>query len=424
MPRSIRNRDMRNRGGDAGGVGKWTAVWHDRDVPASPPDARDAWSRGDDEVADTGGRRSRRVSGSPPAPGYPGDRGRDDPDIGSRHGWGGTGPAERRGAASGDEWDGIDFAPARRGSGVPYPPTHPADDETALLDEYRDDDPEYQSDGPVVPPVPARRGRSLAVAGLSALVAIALIVGAQLTGQSYAFVVFGVQALFIATWTVASQPPAPRIVAGVGLGVAIAADLASALVTPASLASLAYLTAAGFVAGVIGQLMRPAGRVRVTESLGSTLIVVLGVIAFATLVVLSRAPLGAQVILACLLGAGVALVVAHGADLVVPVPRVAATVPRGGIGVVLGAMVGTAAAGLAGYFLDGLLTLPTALAGLAAAGIALMVDMSADYAEVGRQLAGQSSSWWLVRHMQGPLTAFALAAPTAYAADLLLARGL
>jgi hypothetical protein len=308
---------------------------------------------------------------------------------------------------------------------VPYPQPHPSDDDTSLLEEYRDDDEsEFEHDGPAIPILPARRSLSVALAGLSALLAIALGAGAQLTGQGYAFVVFGVQALFVVAWTVASQPPAPRIVAGVGLGVAAAADIASALVTPASLAPLAYLTAAGFVAGVIGQLMRPAGRVRVTESLGSTLVVVLGVISFATLVVLSRAPLGAQVIVACAVGAGVALVVAHGADLVVPVPRVAATVPRGGTGVVLGAMVGTAAAGLAGYILDGLATLPTALAGLAAAGIALMVDMSADYAEVGRQLAGQNSHWWLVRHMQGPLTAFALAAPTAYAANLLLARGL
>jgi hypothetical protein len=251
-----------------------------------------------------------------------------------------------------------------------------------------------------------------------------MVVGAQLADESYAFVIFGVQVLFVVVWTVASRPPAPWVVAGVGIGVAVAADLASVLANPAALAPLAYLTAGGFFAGVIGQLLRPAGRVRVTESLGSSLAVVLGVVAFATLIVLSRIPLGTQVIVACLTGAGSALIVAHVADAVAPLPRVAPPVPRGGLGVVVGAMSGTAAAGVVGAYLEGLATLPTALAGLAAAVIALMVDLSANYAEASRRLAGVASSWWLVRHMQGPLTAFALAAPTAYAASLLLARGL
>jgi hypothetical protein len=52
------------------------------------------------------------------------------------------------------------------------------------------------------------------------------------------------------------------------------------------------------------------------------------------------------------------------------------------------------------------------------------VDLSANYAEASRRLAGAAPALWVVRHMQGPLAAFALAAPTAYAASLLLARGL
>jgi hypothetical protein len=227
--------------------------------------------------------------------------------------------------------------------------------------------------------------------------------------------------LFVVVWTVAAQPPAPRVVGTVGIAVAIGADLAAVLVRPASLAPLAYLTAAGFVVAVAGQLLRPAGRIRVTESLGSSLMVVLGVVAYATLVVLSRIPTGTQVISACVAGAGVALLVAHLTDVITPMLRVAPQVPRGGIGIIVGAMVGTAVAGLAGAALDGLSTLPTALAGLAAAVIALMVDLSVNYGEAGRRLAGNVPAWWLTRHMQGPLTAFALAAPVAYAANLVLA---
>jgi hypothetical protein len=275
-----------------------------------------------------------------------------------------------------------------------------------------------------VPAAPVRRLLSLAMAGLSLLLTVAMVVGVQLAHSSYALVVFGVQVLFVIVWTVASRPPAAWVVITVGLTIAIAADLASVLVSPASLEPLAYLTAGGFVAAVAGQLIRPAGRIRVTESLGSSLVVVLGVIAYTTLIVLSRNPLGTQVISACVTGAGVALAVAHLVDTIAPLPRLAPGVPRGGFGVVAGAMVGTAAAGLAGYSLDGLTTLPTAAAGLAAAVIALMVDLSANFSEASRRIAGAPPEWWLVRHMQGPLTALVLAAPTAYAASLLLARGL
>ena len=276
------------------------------------------------------------------------------------------------------------------------------------------------------PPVfaPVRRLVSLGVVGLTALVTVAVVVGVQFDHASFALVVLGVQILFVVVWTVAAQPPAPRVVGFVGLVVAGGADLAAVRVQPASLAPMAYITAGGFVVAVIGQLLRPAGRVRVTESLGSSLMVVLGVVAYATLIVLSRRALGTQVISACVVGAGEALFVAHLTDVVAPMLRVAPAVPRGGAGVIAGAMVGTAAAGLAGYLLEGLSTLPTAIAGLAAAVIALMVDLSVNYAEAGRRLAGMPPPWWLVRHMQGPLTAFAFAAPVAYAATLVLARGL
>jgi hypothetical protein len=275
-----------------------------------------------------------------------------------------------------------------------------------------------------LPTVPVRRLLALAMAGLSFVLTVAMVVGSQLAHPSYAFVVFAVQVAFVLVWTVASRPPAPRIVATVAIAVAVAADLVSVSVNPASLTPLVYVTAGGFVAGVLGQMIRPAGRVRVTESLGSSLVVVLGVIASASLVVLSRMPLGTQVINAVMIGAGVALVSAHVLDALTPFPRVAPTVPRGGVGVVVGAMLGTAAAGGAGWFLEGLEPLPTAMAGLAAAVIALMVELSADYAEASRQLAGVPPTLWLVRHMAGPLSAFALAAPVAYAASTLLARGL
>ena len=269
-----------------------------------------------------------------------------------------------------------------------------------------------------------RRLLSIAVAGFAALLTVGMVVGAQTTHESYAVVIFGVQVIFIAVWTVASRPPAPRVVAMVGLAVAIGTDFAAVWARPASLAPLAYVTAAGFIVGVIGQLSRPAGRVRVTESLGSTLIVTLGVVAFATLVVLGRVPRGTQALVACLVAAGVAITVARFCDAIAAVPRMSPQVPRGGVGVVIGAMAGTAAAGTIGHYLAGIPNLQTALAGLVTAVVAVMVDLSTGYAEASRHIDGEAPALWLARHVQGPLGAFAFAAPAAYAASaLLLLRG-
>src|SRR6266511_960250 len=159
--------------------------------------------------------------------------------------------------------------------------------------------------GPVPPPsdevkpparaltvAPVRRLLSLTVAGFAALLMVGLAVGAQTPRVSYAVVILGIQMVFVAAWTVASRPPAPWVVAAV----------------------------------------------------------VLGVVAFATLVVLTRHPGGTQAIVACLVAAGVSLVVARLTDIVLPFPRLAPQVPRGVAGVVLGAMMGTGAAAVAGYY--------------------------------------------------------------------------
>jgi hypothetical protein len=267
---------------------------------------------------------------------------------------------------------------------------------------------------------PPARSAPLAIAGFTGLLTLALALGAMIPYGAYAVVIFVVQVLYAVTWTIASRPPAPRIVAGVGLAAAAAADLAAVSVDPASLAPLAYVTAAAFVAGVIGQLIRPVGRERVTESLGSTLAVVVGVVALSTLVVLSRHPRGNQSIVACLVAAGVAVMVARLTDTVVPHPRFTPQVPRGGAGVLLGLLVGTGAAAVAGWLAAGLPAGAAAAAGLVTAVIAVVVDLSVSYAEAGRQLAGDRPTPGPVGLLQGPLVAFALAAPVAYTASALL----
>jgi hypothetical protein len=266
---------------------------------------------------------------------------------------------------------------------------------------------------------------SMAVAGFAALLGIGLIFGAQSAGPDnrlpFTVAVFGVQVLFVIAWTLALRPPALWVVAVVGIGTAVGADMAAVLPEIAGLAPLSYVAAVGFVAGVIGQLVRPNDRQRVTESLGATMVVMVGGVAFATLIVLGRLPnAGTQASFIALAAAAVALTVAHLTDAVLPRVRLAPQVPRGAIGVVLGAVVGTLVAAVAGAYLAGFTPGTGAIVGVAAAATAVLADLGADYGEASRQLAGDPPTFWLARYVQGPLGGFAFAGPLAYAMSTFL----
>jgi hypothetical protein len=265
-----------------------------------------------------------------------------------------------------------------------------------------------------------RRRRSLSIAAFSALLGLAYLLGAQLRPGSFGLVTFGVQVLFVLAWTVAMRPPGARIVAGVGLATAAAADLAVSWPDRATLAPLAYVTAGAVIAGMVAQLARGSRRQSPTESLGATLIIVVGVIALASLVVLNRHPLGTQSIVACLAAAGVALTVAHLVDIVLPTPRTSTQVARGSIGVVAGAMAGTGAGVVASTYLVGLHAGSTAVAALVTAMVAVMADLAVSYADASRELDGAPSAWWFVRHLQGPLGGYALSGAAAYVLSVML----
>ncbi|MBC8992951.1 hypothetical protein DLJ60_30220 [Micromonospora chalcea] len=270
-----------------------------------------------------------------------------------------------------------------------------------------------------MPPVPVRRPLALTVAGFAALLGVGLVLGAQTSGPGhrlpFAAIIFGVQMLFVLAWTMAMRPPALLVVALVSAGTAVIADVAAVQSDIAGLAPLGYAAAAGLLLAVLGQLVRRVDRVRVTDSLGGTLLIVVGVVAFGTLVVLSRIPKGTQAITVCLTAAGVALLVARLTDAVAPWPRLAPQVPRGAAGVVAGAMLGTLTSALLGSYLVGFTPTSAALVGVVSAATAVLADLAVGYAEAGRLMAGEPPTMWVARHMQGPLGGFALAAPAAYA---------
>ncbi|MFG2163595.1 hypothetical protein [Micromonospora chersina] len=332
-----------------------------------------------------------------------------------------------------DPWSG-DPAPGPAGPARGYPPaprTGPADDDGAGRERKgprrlrkggpgrRPDDEPDEAPEEEVPPVPVRRPLALTVAGFAALLGVGLVLGAQTAGPGhrlpFAFIIFGVQLLFVLAWTMAMRPPALLVVALVSAAAAGIADAAAVQSDIAGLAPLGYAAAAGLVLAVLGQLFRRVDRVRVTDSLGSTLLIVVGVVAFATLIVLSRIPKGTQAITVCLTATGVALLVARLTDAVAPWPRLAPQVPRGAAGVVAGAMLGTLTSAVLGSYLVGFTPTSAALVGLVTAGTAVLADLAVGYAEAGRLMAGEPPTMWVARHMQGPLGGFALAAPAAYA---------
>jgi hypothetical protein len=280
-------------------------------------------------------------------------------------------------------------------------------------------DPEDDPDGDEeheVEFVPVRRQLSLAIAGFATLLAAALLFGAQNTGPdaraSYAIVIFGVQVLYVLSWTMAMRPPTPLLVAGVALATGAFTDY---LAVTGGLAPLIYTALAAVAVVVIGQFIARVDRLRVRDALGSTLLIILGVVAFASLIVLTRKPGGTQVITVCLTVAGFALLVARVTDAVFPRPRIAAQVPRGATGIILGAMLGTLAAGGLGSVLVFPFTpAKGAVLGLIAAGVAVLVDLAVNFTEAGRGVSGDTPTFWLARHLQGPLGAIAAVSAVAY----------
>ncbi|MGK5679503.1 hypothetical protein [Actinoplanes sp. URMC 104] len=268
--------------------------------------------------------------------------------------------------------------------------------------------------------VPVRPQLSLAIAGFAGLLAVGLVLGALTSAPDsrwpYAVVLFGVQLLYLLAWVMALNPPAASVTAGVAVVVALVADHQGVTRTPPGLLPLLWLTAGGFVVALAGQLIVTRSRRRVIDSWRTTLALVAGVAAYSIPIVLTRQESGTQTVTVCAAAAGVALVVARAADAVLPKPRLAAQVPRGAAGIVLGAMLGTLAAAAMGS----VLVLPFtpakgAVIGLTAVVAAHLIDLAVNFGQADRRLAGDAPTFWLARHMQGPLGAFALVAPAAYA---------
>ncbi|WBB78984.1 hypothetical protein O7606_22765 [Micromonospora sp. WMMD882] len=324
-----------------------------------------------------------------------------------------------------DEVEPAGFPPPRTGPGVDGPagPRKPrrfrpggGGPSVYNPDEEFDDGPE--EDEEEIEPVEINKRLALTIAGFALLLGVGLVLGAQTSGPGhrlpFSLVVFGVQLLFVLAWTMATRPPALLAVAGAATLTAVAVDTVAVRAGQPGLSRLLYAAAAGLVVAVIAQTVRRADRRQLTDSFGTTALVVAGVLGVATLIPLSRIPAGTQTITTALTATALALAVARATDAVLAWPRLAPQVPRGAAGVVLGAMLGTLAGGVLGSFLVGFTPTSGALIGLATAATAVLADLAVGYAEAGRLMAGEPPTLWIARHMQGPLGGIALAAPVAY----------
>ena len=112
--------------------------------------------------------------------------------------------------------------------------------------------------------------------------------------------------------------------------------------------------------------------------------------------------------------------VARGLDVVFPFPRTTPQVARGTIGIIVGAMAGTIASAFVASGLSRACSRPYRRCRPRHRGRRGLADLGVGYAEASREIDGDVVSLWMVRHMQGPLGAFALAAPVAYAMSVMV----
>jgi hypothetical protein len=193
----------------------------------------------------------------------------------------------------------------------------------------------------------------------------------------------------------------------VGAAAAVAADLV--LVLPARPAMGGLLTVFGvsFLAAVL-QLMVRRPRPDLVASLAGTALLLAVTGAMATLLLLGRTDAGHGRALVALLAVGVALVVCHLADWVLPRPQLAAGVPCGLLGLALAVLAGAVVALLGRHVSGTVDALAAVIYGAVLGGVAGMVSLVASYLVVEAAAAEpptgeQPPPVWALALIQGVL---------------------
>jgi hypothetical protein len=173
----------------------------------------------------------------------------------------------------------------------------------------------------------------LGAAGLAALATPALVVAAHAGRVSFVTAIGVLQALLVVAWMVGTGLPGRIGGLLIGTGVAGAADAVLYVRDKASLAGLLGVLALAVPAMLAHQLSRGVVRVRVTESLSGVAALSTAGAAASAYLALYQAVEGTRLVSAAVVAAGVGLVAGRLIDIALPVPRLAAEVPHGLLGV-------------------------------------------------------------------------------------------
>ncbi|TFV53363.1 hypothetical protein [Blastococcus sp. TF02A-35] len=255
------------------------------------------------------------------------------------------------------------------------------------------------------------RAHHLPAAGLAA-VAAGVLAGLPLALGSVGALaaVLVLQLALVLSWVVVARMRGARASLVVGTAAAVAADLVLVLPDRPELGGLLGVLAVGFIVSVLQQMLR-SPRHRLVDSLAGAALLLTAVGALAALLLLDRSAEGRLVVTA--LAAGVALVVGHLLDQVLPRPVVAEGVPRGLAGTVLSVLAGAAVAWAARDLAD-LGMLRSLFVGAVVAGVVALVAVAASYVAVEAAADGvpDAISPWVLTVVQVVLP-LAGAAPVA-----------
>jgi hypothetical protein len=246
--------------------------------------------------------------------------------------------------------------------------------------------------------------------------------GGVLTPVAYMVVVVLAQLLVAAVWVFGGHSANRWGVAGVSLAAALVADTFM-LLQGHPLGSLGYhvmrdsgdgpdlsavvgVVAIAWIAMILVQLGRGRKRAQVTEAFGAAMVLTVTMVGYGAAIALVRNE-GAGVLASFLAMAGAAALLSHGTDAALPKPGIAPGVPRGIVGLAVGA-IGAAAAGVLTAKLVGIGPVYAGLLGLGVGLVTMLLDLGQAYAVAGRLAAGEQLAGSTVRPLLGPCLALAM----------------
>jgi hypothetical protein len=266
------------------------------------------------------------------------------------------------------------------------------------------------------------RVHHLQPAALTALAVALVVVLPELLGdEGRLAAVLALQLGLVLTWVLVTGIQGFAGSLAVGAAAAVAADLVLALPQRPSLGGLLAVLGVGFLAAVLQQMLRRP-REDLVASLSGAVLLLCAVTALAALLLLGRTSDGHGRAVLALLVVGVALVVGHLVDLVLPRPYLAAGVPRGLLGLVLSVVAGALVAVLGRDIGGPAGAVPALVAGTVLAGVTAMVGLVASYVVVeatGSPDADPTLSSWALSVIQAVLP-LAACAPVALALQTVL----